>query len=70
MTGNNPSLGLVNMNAYIKCGEILSINLKILSRHELKVSTKGHNSCYNLQKMTGNSPNLDLVNMNAYTKFC
>ena len=25
MTGNNPNLDLVNMNAYIKFGEILSI---------------------------------------------
>ena len=30
MTANNPKLDLVNMNAYIKFGEILSIVLKLL----------------------------------------
>ena len=32
MTGNNPNLDLVNINAYTKFGEILSICLKDIER--------------------------------------
>ena len=60
MTGKNPNLYLVNINAYIKFGEILSISA------ETKLN--GHNSTNNITtkpKMTGNNPNVDLVIMNA-----
>ena len=32
MTGNNPNLDLVNMNAFIKVGEILSISSQNFER--------------------------------------
>ena len=65
MTGNNPNLDLVNVNAYIKLGKFCQFVLKILSGNEILKSIKGHNSVTNLQKMTGNNPNLDLGNINA-----
>ena len=70
MTGNNPNLDLVNINAHTKFGQILSI-LNILSGNgilnEILASVKGHNSVTIVWKMMCN--NLDLVNINAYTKF-
>ena len=76
--GNNPNLDLVNMNAYMKFGEILLVKfcqfvLKILSGNEIlnkiMTSVKGHNSITNAWNMMCNNPNLDLVNINAHTKF-
>ena len=32
MTGNDPKLDPVNMNAYKKCGEILSINFQDIEK--------------------------------------
>ena len=60
MTCNNPNIDLVNMNTYIKFGELMTINL---------TQSKGLNSGTNVQKMLWNNPNVDLVNMNAYIKF-
>ena len=72
MSSNNPKLhvALVNLNAYIKFGEILSILLKIFSGIKLLTSVKGHtcNSRTYSRKMTGNNSKLDVVNMNAYIK--
>ena len=67
MTGYNPNLDLVNINAHTKFGQTLSI--KILSRNENLTSVKGHNSVTIVRKMMCNNPNLDLVNSNAFTKF-
>ena len=69
MTGNNPDLDLVNMNAYIKFGEILSIYSQDIERKQNSEINQSHNSVTYLRKMTGNNPNLDIVNMNAYIKF-
>ena len=41
MTGNNPNLDLANLNEF---GEIHSFVLKTLSRNEILISIKGHNS--------------------------
>ena len=50
MTCNNPKLDLVNMNAYIKFGEILSIcSQHIEQKHNFGI-IKGHNSVTKLQK--------------------
>ena len=68
MTCNNPKLDLVNMNAYIKFGENMSV-LKILSGNEISAQIKGHNCGTNVRKMTCNNLKLDFVNMNAYIKF-
>ena len=62
MTGNNPDLDFVNINAFLKLGEVL----KILSRNEIQTPVKGHNSIINVRKMMCNIQNLDLVNINAY----
>ena len=69
VTGKNPNLDLVNINAFIKFGKILSMakicqfTLKILSRNKILTTIKGHNA------VTGKIPNLDLVNINAFIKF-
>ena len=61
---------LVNIDAFIKFGQIIQCVLKILSGNEVLVSIKGHNSGTTMQKMTCNNPSLNLVNMNAYKHFC
>ena len=68
-TGNNSNLDLVNINAYIKFGEFLSICSQDSERKRNFGYIKGHNSGTNLRKMTCNNPRLDLANMNAYMKF-
>ena len=65
MSGNNPNLDFVNINAY-KLGEILSICSQILSVNEILTSIKGHDSVTNLRNVMRNNPNLDLVNVIAY----
>ena len=75
MTGNNPNLNLVNINAYTKFGEILSTcSPDIERKQEILTSIKGHSSVTYFRKMTGNNPILDLVNINKYiqnlVKFC
>ena len=65
MAGNNHNLDLVNINAYIKFDEILSICSQD-NENEIMMSIKGHNSVTNLRKkITGNNTNLDLVSINA-----
>ena len=70
---NNPNLYLVNMSAYLKFGEILSIcsqDTNVLSRNEILnnilTSVKCHSSMTNARKMIGNDPTLDLVDINPY----
>ena len=41
---NNPNLDLVNINAYIKFSEILSVLGGKKSMNEILTSNKGHNS--------------------------
>ena len=65
MTGNNPKLDLVNVDAHKKIGQILTI----CSQGIELTSIKGQNSVKILQKMTGNNPKLDLVNVDVHTKF-
>ena len=65
MTGNNPNIDPVNINAYTKFSQHLPIFLKILSRNEILTKIKSHNSVPNKFKMTGINPSLDLVNINA-----
>ena len=50
MTGNNPNLDLVNINAQnlVKCYQLVP---KILSVNEILTSVKGHNSATNVPKM-------------------
>ena len=70
MMHNNSKVDPVNINAYIKLGEILSgqFVLKILSGNKNLTSVKGHNTITNVPKMVPNNPNLVLVNINAHTK--
>ena len=44
MTGDNPKLDLVNVDAHKKVGQILSIILKVLSGNIILTSIKDHNS--------------------------
>ena len=68
MPGSNPNLRILNMNAYIKRGEIPSVCSKDIERNEILTSIKVHNSVTNFQKMPCNNLNLDLVNIDAYIK--
>ena len=43
--------------------------LKILSKKQILISIKGHNSVSNLRKTMIYNTNVDLVNDNVYTKF-
>ena len=71
MPCDNRNVDLVNMNAYIRFGEILSINgsSQDIERKQNFGINKGHNSGTNSRKMTCNNPKLDHVNINAHTKF-
>ena len=44
LTCNNLNLDLVNIYAYVKLGQIPSINFLDLSRNKILISLKGHNS--------------------------
>ena len=57
----NPKLDLVNINAYIKFGEILSIcsGYEIMRPYLWSRAIPLKTMC--------NNPNLDLININAYT---
>ena len=70
MMCDNPKLDLVNMNAYIKFGENISVSSQNMSGNEIFGGTKGHiNSGTDVWKMGCNNPKLDLVTINAYIKF-
>ena len=70
MMCNNPKLDLVNINAYIKFGEILLICSEDIERKSNSgINQRPYNSLTNARKMICNNPNLDLVNLNAYITF-
>ena len=71
MKCNSPNLDLVNMNAHIKFGEIMSICSQDIER-ETKFWQKSRaiTLVQKFGKMTCNNPILGLVNMNTYIKFC
>ena len=56
-------LDIVNMNAYITFGEILSICSHDIERKRNFSMSQGPY----LRTVTGNNPDLDLVNINAHT---
>ena len=62
MTFNNRKIDLVNMNAYIKCGEIMSICSHDIERKRNWALIKGHDSGTNFGKMACNNPKLDHIN--------
>ena len=66
---NNPKLDLVNVNTYIKFGEILSTCSQDIEWKQSFGVNQGQNSCTNLRKMACNNSKLDLVKINAYIKF-
>ena len=70
MMCNNPNIYLVNMNAYIKFGEILSSCSQDIERQRnFGIINQGWLLWSYVPKMKCNNPRLDLVNMNAYIKF-
>ena len=70
MTGNNPKLDLVNVDAHKKrLVRFCPFILKILSGNEILTSIKGRNSLKIYRKITGNNPMLDIVNVDVHTKF-
>ena len=60
MMRNNPNVDLVNMNAYIEFGDILSPCSKIFSGKEILndilTSVKGHNSSTKVAKVCATIP--------------
>ena len=69
MTGYNPKLDLVIVDAHKKIGQILSICSLGIERKQILTSIKVSNSVKSLLKMTGNNPKLDLVNVGMHTNF-
>ena len=70
MTGNNPKLDLVNVDARKKRSvRFCQFILKILSGNEILTSIKGRNSLKIYRKITANNPKLDIVNVDVHTKF-
>ena len=70
MTGNNPKLDLVNVDARKKrMVRFCQFILKILSGNEILTSIKGRNALKIYRKITGNNPKLDIVNVDVHTKF-
>ena len=65
----NPNLDFVNLNAYIKCRETLSLSSQYIEQNLKTDINQGPPLCKNLRKMTGNYTSLDLVNINAHVKF-
>ena len=69
MTCNNPKLDVVNLNAYIKFGENMSICSQNIEWKRSFGVNQGTLLFTNFAKMTCHNPKLDLVNLNAYIKF-
>ena len=69
MTANNLNVDLVNINSYIKFGEIRSICSQDIERKRNFGLNQRPLLWYKCVKMMCNNPNVDLVNMNAYIKF-
>ena len=70
MTGNNPKLDLVNVDARKKrMVRFCQFILKILSGNEILTSIKGRNALKIYRKITGNNPKLDIVNVDVHKKF-
>ena len=77
MTGNNPKLDLVNVDARKKrLVRFCQFILKILSGNEILTSIKGRNSLKIYRKITGNNPKLDICaykiwsdSVNSFTRY-
>ena len=70
MTYNNPNVDLVNMNAYIKFGELMTFcSQDIKRKRNFGAQIKGQNSGTYVRKMACDNSDVDLVNINAYIKF-
>ena len=71
MLCNNPNLDLVNMNAYLKFGEILSICPQDIERKQNpeRNSDIDLSRAITLKMMFNNSNQDHLVDINTYTKF-
>ena len=74
MSGDDPNLDLVNINAYNFFIWFYQFVLKILSvneiLNEILTSVKGHNFITYVQIMMYNNHNLNFVFINWFTKFC
>ena len=71
MTDDNANLDLVNMNAYIIFGKIMSISFKVIELKQ-KSDIKVHNPVRNVRIVIGNILNLDLsisMHMQNVVKF-
>ena len=69
MTANDPNLDIARINAYMKFGEILSINSQDIERKRNSGANQGLSLWNKCEKLMYNNPKVDLVNINAYRKF-
>ena len=67
MTGNNPKLDLINVDAHKKIGQILTICSQGFEQKQNSDINQGPKLCQKFaKKTTGNNLKLDLVNIDAY----
>ena len=71
MTGNNPKLDLVNVDAaHKRIDQILTICSQGIEQKQNSDINQGQKLCQKfVKKMTGNNPKLDLVHVDVHTKF-
>ena len=69
MTGNNPKLGLVNIDYAYKIWLDSVIRSQDTERKQNFDVNQGHYSVKIMQKTTCNNPKLGLVNVDVHTKF-
>ena len=69
MTCNNPKLDLVNMNAYIKFSEKITLSSQDIERIRNFSVNQAITLVKKWRKMACNNPKLDLAKINAYIKF-
>ena len=67
---NNPNLDLININVYMKFGQIILISSQDIERKRIyDIISKSHYSVTSMRKMMCNNHNQYLVNINEHTKF-
>ena len=67
----NPNLDLININAYMKFGQIIFISSQDIERKRIcDISQRAITLLQICEKVMCNNHNQHLVNINTYTKFC
>ena len=69
LTGNNPKLDLVKVDARKKIGKIMSIRSQDIEWNRNSDVNQGPLLLQFCKKMMGHNPNLDLVSVDGHTNF-